>query len=858
MKKKYYLFVLLSVLIVSLFLFYLASIIPVQKPEKISGAMNALDFWVMQRAYPEKTIPDNKYYAAYEYSKQNLHKDFDNPLTSPWRDIGPKNNGGRTISILINPVNPNTIYVGSASGGLWRSYSGGIGVTAWQYINTSFPVLGVGAIAMNPQDTNTIYIGTGEVYGYQNSIGGLTIRTTRGSYGIGILKTTNNGNSWIKVLDWSYNQKRGVQVIKLNPLNPNVVWAGTTEGIFKSNNGGNNWTQISNVLMVTDILIHPTDTSKVLMACGNLGSEGTGLYKSMNSGLNWVQMGDGLPVSWGGKALFHYCRTIPNVVFASVGVGYNAGSYLCKSTNFGNNWIISSTADYASYQGWYSHYVVVHPNDTSQILTAGIDIWKSTDGGTNLIQKSNWAAIYQGRVPIGGPEGTSYCAYADQHAFAIHPTNPNIVYLVNDGGVFRTTDFGESYTGINGNYQTTQFYNGFSSSTTDSLFAIGGLQDNSTCIYDGQPAWLIRKIGGDGCGTAINKNNDSIVYGSYQYLSLMISHDRGNNFTSLGIGGGGTAGFLSPYILGINNPNIMYASKTYVFKSTDGGSTFAVINGGLSLDGNPTLSMGISYSNHNKLYICTAPVYYRSGLFRTTNGGENFVNITGNLPDRYPVDIVVDPQNDSKVYVALSGFGSSHLYKSTNSGDNWIDIGTGLPDVPTSAILIDPLFSDHIYIGNDLGVYLSTNGGLNWSEYSTGLPSASIIMDLSLVPTSRELRAATHGNGVYTRKLFGTVGIKQISTIVKDYKLEQNYPNPFNPTTIIKFQIVKNSFVTLKVYDILGKEVATIVKEKLSAGEYEIPFSINQYSRNLLSSGVYFYTIVAENFISTKKMLLIK
>lgn len=858
MKIKYYLAVLLFSLPISVFLFYLASVVPSNKPVKIPGAMNALDFWARQRAYPDKIIPDNKYYAAYEYSRQNLRNENDNSLINPWRDIGPKNQGGRTISILINPVNPNTVYAGSASGGLWRSYSGGLGAAAWQMVNIGFPVLGVGAIAMNPQDTNTIYIGTGEVYAYQNSIGGLTVRTTRGSYGIGILKTTNNGNSWTKVLDWSYNQRRGVQVIKLNPLNPNVVWAGTSEGVYKSFNGGNSWTQISNVLMVTDILIHPADTSKVIMACGNLGTSGTGLYKSTNSGINWIQIVDGLPSIWGGKALLHNCLTKPDVVLASIGAGYSSGSYLCKSTNFGINWMITSITDYASYQGWYSHYAVLHPNDTSLIITGGIDMWKSTNGGMNLTKKSNWAAIYSGRTPIGGPEGPPNCAYADQHAFAIHPANPNIVYLANDGGVFRTTDFGESFAGINGNYQTTQFYNGFSSSTTDSLFAIGGLQDNSTSIYDGQPAWLIRKIGGDGCWTAINKNNDSILYGSWQGLNLMKSYDRGESFSQLSIPGGGAASFVAPYVLGINNPNILYAGKTYVFKSTNGGSLFEITNGGNYLDGNPCLSMAISHSNNNKLFICTAPVYYRSGIFRTTNGGENFINITGNLPDRYPVDIMVDPQNDSKVYIALSGFGSSHLFKSTNSGDNWIDIGTGLPDVPTSAVLIDPLFSDHIYVGNDLGVYLSTNGGLNWSEYSTGLPGATIIMDLNIVPTSREIRAATHGNGAYTRKLSGTVGIKQISSAVKGFTLEQNYPNPFNPSTTIRYSIpsnVKNetSNVKLVVFDILGKEVAVLVNEYQKAGIYEVQFTGIQNP-----SGVYFYRLSTGYFTDVKRMILLK
>jgi len=240
----------------------------------------------------------------------------------------------------------------------------------------------------------------------------------------------------------------------------------------------------------------------------------------------------------------------------------------------------------------------------------------------------------------------------------------------------------------------------------------------------------------------------------------------------------------------------------------------------------------------------------------TQNGGTNWADITGSLPDRYPVDIAVDPQNDSKVYSVFSGFGTSHLFKSTNSGDNWIDIGIGLPDVPTSAVVIDPLYPDHLYLGNDLGVYLSTNGGTNWSEYSTGLPEAAIIMDLNVVPSSREVRAATHGNGAYTRKLSGTVGINQISETVKDYSLRQNYPNPFNPRTKIQFDIKKSGFVELKIFGITGKLITALISQKLNAGSYSIDWDAASYP-----SGVYFSRLIIDNgksFTDAKKMLLIK
>ena len=163
------------------------------KPEiQTSGAWQALQFWSRQRAFPDNDIPSNKYYEQYLQISQNL-RESDFAATEPWESIGPHNIGGRTLSLAFNPQNTNTIFAGSASGGIWRSYTGGIGSQAWQMIPTGYPVLGVSSIAIPPNDSNTIYIGTGEVYNYQNSYGGVTIRVTRGSYGIGILKSTDYG-----------------------------------------------------------------------------------------------------------------------------------------------------------------------------------------------------------------------------------------------------------------------------------------------------------------------------------------------------------------------------------------------------------------------------------------------------------------------------------------------------------------------------------------------------------------------------------------------------------------------------------------------------------------------------------------
>ena len=209
-----------------------------------TGAYQALDFWTRARAYPSGDISPNKYYRAFQNERlKRSQRSAMSVLASVWNPIGPTNLHGRALSVALNPHNPNTVYVGTASGGLWCSHTGGL-VSDWQQIKLGYPALGISAIVIDPSDTNTIYIGTGEVYRYQASDGGLVIRTTRGSYGIGILKSSDNGATWTKSLDWSLNQQTGIEAIRMNPLNHFTLWAATSEGVYKTTDAGTTWNNV--------------------------------------------------------------------------------------------------------------------------------------------------------------------------------------------------------------------------------------------------------------------------------------------------------------------------------------------------------------------------------------------------------------------------------------------------------------------------------------------------------------------------------------------------------------------------------------------------------------------------------------
>ncbi|MGD8394871.1 MAG: T9SS type A sorting domain-containing protein [Candidatus Eiseniibacteriota bacterium] len=827
---------------------------------RTSGAKEALDAWNAQRAYPDAVLPATGYAQAFAESRARLAGLEDALDVPPWEPIGPHNIGGRTLCLWINPENPATIWAGSASGGLWRTYVGGIGADAWDRVTTGFPVLGVGGLVAAAGDTATLYAGTGEVYGYQNAQPGVLVRTTRGSYGIGILKTTDGGTTWTKSLDWSYDQRRGVAWLAAHPTDPATIWAATTEGTYKTTDAGASWNRMHDVLMAMHVVIDPQDPERVYVACGDLGSPGTGIYRTENGGTSWTQLTQGLPGSWTGKAWLDIYDTHPNVLYASVANDF-AGLGLYRSLDHGDSWMRIASTDYAQYQGWYSHWVSVNDADSSKVLCGGIDTWRSNQGGQNLQRVSYWYLWYFGDVPAGGPEGPSDYVHADNHCVVRHPQDPDLVYMGTDGGVFLSYDGGSNFTGLNGGYQTQQFYNGFSTSLSQATPSIGGLQDNATAIYDGDLSWF-RCIGGDGCWTAINPVDPQIMFGSSQYLNIQRSLNGGSSWNGATSGiGNDEAAFAAPYLICYGMPDILYAAKTKVYKSTSNGSSWSAVNQNQPLDGNPVISLGMSWFDCNVVYAGTGPLYSRMHVLVTTDGGTSWTDITGPLPDRYPADIAVDPFAPATAYVALSGFGVSHLWKTTDTGQSWSDVGAGLPDVPTQAVVVDPDNPNIVYCGNDLGVYVSTNGGTTWAEFQDGMPPA-MVYDLSVVYTTRRLRVATHGNGAYERDMLdATTAVAAGETTGETaggapaagdvLRMPPVTPNPFNPTTDVRFELAERRHVKVSVIDAAGRLVTTLLDAPREAGAHSVRFDAGG-----LASGVYFARIEAGGATAVRKMVL--
>ncbi len=830
----------------------------------IPGAMQAMRFLAGQRAYPGRDIPSAGYTAAYERGASlNTAEATDKAGEEPWQTMGPHNIGGRTLTLAFNPEDPNTLFAGSASGGLWRSRTAGVGASAWHPMPTGLPLLGVSSIAIAPDDSNTMFIGTGEVYSHNNTEGGIVNRLTRGSFGIGILRSLDAGQSWHKCLDWSYDQQRGVQVVRFDPTNSNVIWAGTSIGTFKSTNGGNSWVHVDATLMVTDLVVHPQRPNTVIIAAGNLGSSGTRLYRTTDGGANWTKVlaMHELAAYYKGKAMLSLCESQPDIIYASVGNGgssYNA-TWLVRSNDAGITWTVQSTADYARYQGWFAHDVAVNPDDPSLVITAGVDIWNSSNGGATLIKRSDWSAYYMGQTAPGGPEGNNYYSHADHHDILYHPTNRDIIYFANDGGIFRTLNGGLTFEGCNGGYQTTQFYAGVSVSQQNPQLILGGMQDNSTAIFSGTTAWT-KAIGGDGSWTGIDAADDQVLYGSAQNLYMVRSDDGGANWTEIAPINNGQTSFIAPFVLaGPADPEVIYAGRSFIFKSVNRGQSWLTTNQGAQLDGNPSLALAVSQTNSDVVYATTAPTNFRAGVFRTLDGGDSWQNVTGTLPARYPVGLAIDPSDDATVYVTFSGFGTGHVFRSTDSGANWLDIGTGLPDVPTSAVTVDPLDPDNIYIGTDVGVFGTVTGGASWFALNLGLPDAVMAMDLNVSSVDRRLILSTYGNGFYSRPMMEPISsvddrVAQAKTPV----LEANYPNPFNPVTSISYRLADSGDVRLEVFDIAGRRLRTLHNGWLEAGRHTIQWDGKDAAGGDVASGLYMYRLTSGEWTEARKMQLVR
>jgi len=280
-----------------------------KKTDRLSGSGKQMNMWWWGRAYPEPENINQKYMAAWEhavkmkeYNTATRGNGTSRLTLGAWNSIGPFTLGGRMLSLAINQQKQTTLFAGSASGGIWKSYTGGVGLNAWQRVETNLPVLGVPSIAYHPSDTNIIYAGTGEVYRVDSTSGtpnpgntGYNVWKTRGTYGIGLIRSTNAGATWSQVFIKNTSELFGIQKIRIHPTNSDWVMIAATDGLYRYDNSTGVTTKLFSIAYVSDVYVNPSNVNQIVIAAGNLTNSFKGIFRSTNGGSTFTKITTGFP-----------------------------------------------------------------------------------------------------------------------------------------------------------------------------------------------------------------------------------------------------------------------------------------------------------------------------------------------------------------------------------------------------------------------------------------------------------------------------------------------------------------------------------------------------------------------------------
>lgn len=780
---------------------------------KSKKSFNRERWFYEQRMYPNNYIPEDAYGKAYEQKmamRNTLGFAFNRGVT--WSNIGPtpgfyfsySNISGRTTTVRYNPLNPNIIYIGAAFGGVWKSTNGGSNFFAASDFEVS---MSTGSIAIDPVNTNIVYYGTGEA-------------TYSGAsyYGRGILKSTDAGVSWTNYTTGLPSLTYCSRLV-IKPGNSNQLFAAMgTSGLYKSTDAGLTWAQVVPG-RCDDIVFNPSGTNAYIVGSG------TGYRVSTDGGVTFIA---NTTLSMGTRNHIAICKNVPSVLYCAVHSGSTITTF--KSTDSGTNFSqVAVGTNFNGGQAWYDFYMHVNPFDPNYAYVGSIDIWRTTDGGATFQNITN-----------GYSNGV---VHVDQHNMDFNPSNSNELIAVNDGGVWKSTDRGSNWINLNAGLTLTQFYR-IASDPSNVDHIIGGTQDNGTQRTLGTSNWSAA-FGGDGGEVCFHSQNPLFILGETQNNGIQRSQNGGNGWQSGTSGLTGSGAWVGPLLSHPSQPAIFYTARQQVFKSDSWGAGWVPISSGT---GGTIREMAISRTNPNIMYATAGSVIYKS-----TDAGVTFTNVNTGLAGRTITSVYVHPDSENVAIVTFSGFGAGKVYKTTNGAASWVNISGNLPDSPVNdALIYYPGTSTSIlYAAMDIGVFFTDNYGSSWVELADGLPN-TVAMHLDYHQATNRLRIGTHGRGVWETP--NPVGIINYNNEVPGkFSLEQNYPNPFNPVTMMKYNIMKDGFVKVAVYDLLGREIKTIVNQNQKAGTYTV-----QFDGTGLTSGVYFYKLITNDFTETRKMMLVK
>ncbi len=682
-----------------------------------------------ERTYPtgERTDPGIAWKEASKFQRRYRQRSKGQQKTavSNWKELGPRTAAditghwapglGRVNSIAVHPTNRDIIYLGTPAGGLWKTTSGGKNGD-WQPLTDNLPVLGVSWVAIDPANPNTLYIATGDVDG------GYT-------YSIGVLKSTDGGKNWSNTgLTSDVISRKQISKIIINPNNSSVLYASSTDGFYRSSNGGTNWEKLNN-LYLRDFELKPNDPNTIYGYDNKSGR----IHRSTNGGQTFTEISSAPKAR---RSVLAVTPANPNYVYViSTTANGNAMGGVYRSTNSGASFTkvnSSSTPDMFGYepndgksQAWYDLAITVSDKDANEVHFGGIVTWRSMDGGVNWERTSEWI--------LGNK--TNY----------IHPDIHDMqyidgkLYIGNDGLIVTSTDKGKTFENISEGLGNRQFYRLGVSKTDHNVYG-GGTQDNGSSIFS-KGRWH-EWLGADGGNLIFNWKDNNTVYGIIQQgQSWHKSLNGGEKNGDVSITNPGGGAWVVPYEMDHNDPDVLVAGLSEVVRTTDGMKTWSTIS---NLGLGTLRSIGLAPSNSNYIYASKD-----NKIHMTKDGGANWINVSNGLPNRVITYIAVHPSNPEKVAISLSGYSSGNkVFTTENGGQTWKNVSGSLPNIPANCVLYHDIPENGLYVGMDVGAYYIDDTETDWKPFMTNMPNV-IVNELEIHEASNTITAATFGRGLW-------------------------------------------------------------------------------------------------------------